>query len=43
MYNVLNMLKSVVEITSHELKSLINEDIKKSCEIWAKVAEFNSS
>jgi len=30
MYNVLNMLKSVVEITSHELKSLINEDIKKA-------------
>lgn len=30
MYNVLNMLKSVVKITSHELKSLINEDIKKA-------------
>jgi len=30
MYNVLNMLKSVVEITSHELKSLICEDINKA-------------
>ncbi|AKB45863.1 Mobile element protein [Methanosarcina sp. Kolksee] len=29
MYNVLNMLKSVLEITAYELKSLINEDIKK--------------
>jgi len=29
MYNVLNMLKSVLEITAYELKSLINEDINK--------------
>jgi hypothetical protein len=30
MYNVLNMLKSVVEITAYELKSSINEDINKA-------------
>jgi len=30
MYNVLNMLKSVIEITAYELKSLINEDINKA-------------
>lgn len=30
MYNVLNMLKSVLEITAYELKSLINEDINKA-------------
>ncbi|AKB48912.1 Mobile element protein [Methanosarcina sp. Kolksee] len=29
MYNVINMLKSVLEITAYELKSLIDEDIKK--------------
>ena len=29
MYNVLNMLKSVLEITAYELKSSINEDINK--------------
>lgn len=30
MYNVLNMLKSVLEITAYELKSSINEDINKA-------------
>jgi len=30
MYNVLNMLKSVIEITAYELKSSINEDISKA-------------
>lgn len=30
MYNVLNMLKSVMEITAYELKSSINEDINKA-------------
>ena len=30
MYNVLNMLKSVIKITAYELKSLINEDINKA-------------
>ena len=29
LYNILNMLKSVLEITAYELKSLINEDIIK--------------
>ncbi|AKB75291.1 Mobile element protein [Methanosarcina lacustris Z-7289] len=29
MYNILNVLKSVLEITAYELKSLINEDIIK--------------
>jgi len=42
MYNILNMLKSVIEITAYELKSSINEDINKAVR-WAKVAEFNSS
>ncbi len=30
MCNVLNILKSVVEITAYELKSSINEDINKA-------------
>jgi len=30
MYNVLNMLKSVLKITAYELKSSINEDINKA-------------
>jgi uncharacterized protein (DUF1810 family) len=30
MYNILNMLKSVIEITAYELKSSINEDINKA-------------
>jgi Transposase DDE domain len=30
LYNILNMLKSVLEITAHEMKSIINEDIGKS-------------
>jgi hypothetical protein len=30
LYNILNMLKSVLEITASEMKSIINEDIGKS-------------
>jgi len=30
LYNILNMLKSVLKITAHEMKSIINEDIGKS-------------
>ena len=30
LYNILNMLKSVLQITAHEMKSIINEDIGKS-------------
>jgi hypothetical protein len=30
LFNILNMLKSVLEITAHEMKSIINEDIGKS-------------
>jgi len=30
LYNILNMLKSVLQITVHEMKSIINEDIGKS-------------
>jgi hypothetical protein len=30
LYNILNILKSVLEITAHEMKSIINEDIGKS-------------
>ena len=27
LYNILNMLKSILQITAHEMKSIINEDI----------------
>lgn len=30
LYNILNMLKSVLQITAHEMKSIIDEDIGKS-------------
>ena len=30
LYNILNMLKSVLEITANEMKSIISEDIGKS-------------
>jgi len=37
MYNILNMLKSVLKITAHELKSSINEDILKILSYGFKV------
>ncbi len=40
MYNVLNMLKSVIEITAYELKSLINEDINKAFRYGLKSLNF---
>jgi hypothetical protein len=40
MYNVLNMLKSVLEITAYELKSLINEDMKKVVRYGLKSLNF---
>lgn len=40
MYNVLNMLKSVLEITAYELKSLINEDINKAVRYGLKSLNF---
>jgi len=40
MYNVLNMLKSVIEITAYELKSLINEDINKAVRYGLKSLNF---
>ena len=40
MYNVLNMLKSVLEITAYELKSSINEDINKVVRYGLKSLNF---
>jgi hypothetical protein len=40
MYNVLNVLKSVLEITAYELKSLINEDINKAVRYGLKSLNF---
>ena len=40
MYNVLNMLKSVLEITAYELKSLIKEDINKVVRYGLKSLNF---
>ncbi|KKG79037.1 transposase [Methanosarcina mazei] len=40
MYNVLNMLKSAIEITAYEIKSLINEDINKAVRYGLKSLNF---
>ena len=37
LYNILNMLKSVLQITAHEMKSIINEDIGKSVKWGNKI------
>jgi len=36
LYNILNMLKSVLQITAHEMKSIIDEDIGKSVKLRIK-------
>jgi len=36
LYNILNMFKSVLEITAYEMKSIINEDIGKSVKYGIK-------
>jgi hypothetical protein len=36
LYNILYLLKSVLEITAHEMKSIINEDIGKSVKCGIK-------